>query len=160
MTVELRLERNPSDEDNTIGRLYLEPDHTLLCFILEDKIRQPGDWIPGNVKEALPWKIPGVTAIPSGRFEIIITRSKRLSDRAGHDVYTPMLCKVHGFDGIRIHKGNKPEDTEGCLLPGMRVGEGDDTVLASEAAYDMLFAKIKEARDRGDRVWITIINPS
>lgn len=162
MDLELRLEREIPDGDNdTIGRLYLEPDHTLLCMTLEDQVRQPADWVfSGNVKDPLPWKVYGSTAIPSGRFEIIITRSKRMSDRAGHDVLTPMLCKVPGFDGIRIHKGNKPEDTEGCILPGMYTDDAKDRVLASGVAYDMLYAKIKEARDRKDRVWITIVNPS
>lgn len=158
MDLELRLERDPSDDKATIGRLYLEPDHTMLCYILEDPVRQPDDWVPGNVKDPLPWKIPHVTAIPSGKFEIILTRSKRLSDRDGHDVVTPMLCKVYGYDGVRIHKGNKPEDTDGCLLPGMKAA--DDMVLASGTAYDVLYAKIKETRDAGNRVWITIVNPS
>jgi hypothetical protein len=157
MTLELRLEREPSDEKETIGFLYEQPDHSLLCFMLEDPVRQPDDWTPG---EPLDWKIAHVTAIPSGRYEIIITRSKRMSDAAGHDVFTPMLCKVPGFDGIRIHKGNKPEDTDGCLLPGMKVSDNHDQVLASGAAYDVLYAKIKAARDSAERVWITIVNPT
>jgi len=162
MDLELRLEREIPDGDNdTIGLLYQEPAHELLCYMLEDPVRQPADWVfSGNVKDPLPWKIPGSTAIPGGRFEIIITRSKRLSDRAGHDVLTPMLCKVPGFDGIRIHKGNKPEDTEGCLLPGMKVDADRDMVLSSGVAYDILFDKIRAAREAGDRVWITIVNPS
>lgn len=160
MDLELRLERKPSDEKDTIGTLYKQPEHSLICMMLEDPVRQPADWVfSGNVKDQLPWKIPHVTAIPSGRFEIIRTRSKRLSDRAGHDVVTPMLCKVPGFDGIRIHKGNKPEDTDGCLLPGMKTDDNEDMVLSSGVAYDILDGMIQTARERGDRVWITIVNP-
>jgi hypothetical protein len=61
------------------------------------------------------WKVQNKTAIPHGRYRVIITRSERFSRKAGHDVYLPELLSVPGFDKIRIHGGNGPEDTDGCI---------------------------------------------
>ena len=72
----------------------------------------------------------------------------------GHDVYLPILLKVPGFEGIRIHTGNKPEDTEGCQLPGRK--HGVDSVSESTLAFTQLNEKINNALKAGKQVWITI----
>lgn len=71
----------------------------------------------------------------------------------------PLLFDVPNFSGIRIHKGNRPEDTEGCIIVGDDPTEwNDDWVGSSAAAYDRLFALIEAAEKRGDEVWLTVFN--
>lgn len=76
------------------------------------------------------------TAIPAGRYEIRLTHSERF------DRTLPILCDVPGRKGIRIHPGNKPVDTLGCLLPGLDRAEEPGKVLHSIVAFDVLFAKL------------------
>lgn len=123
-----------------IGALAVDGDAE--CFALEDKDRE----IPNEPVQS--WKVPGCTAIPRGVYQVVITRSKRFA----YD--TPLLLGVPGFDGIRIHKGNTAQDTEGCILVG-RHKEGE-TISESRAAYDDLFKLIREAIDAGEKVEIEI----
>ena len=109
---------------STVGSLYV--DGEFCCFVLEDRYRPP--------PEA---KVKGATAIPCGRYEVRITHSPKF----GRDL--PLLIDVPGFEGVRIHPGNVPADTEGCLLPG-RVRHGE-SVQESRAAFVDLFAKLQGA---------------
>lgn len=134
MTTELLLKRIWLTEKTTIGELSI--DGAFECFILEDKFRPP--------PEA---KVYGKTAIPNGRYEIIINHSPRFG------VDLPLLLNVPGYEGVRLHPGNTADDTEGCLLPG-RVRKADQ-VLESRLAERVLFAKLKAALEKG-RVFITV----
>ena len=126
----LLLHRRWLTEKSTIGELSI--DGAFECFVLEDRYRLPSE----------P-KVYGETAIPNGRYEVRITNSPRFSAMAGHPVDLPLLIGVPGYEGVRIHPGNVPADTEGCLLPG-RV-RGVDRVEESRLAFDALFAKLKAA---------------
>lgn len=130
----LLLKRKWLTPNSTIGELSL--DGKFLCFILEDTVR--------------PEKIKGKTAIPAGRYQIIITPSNRFK----RDL--PLLLNVPNYEGIRIHVGNVPENTEGCLLPG--VERGKDQVIASRIAFDKLFSTIRVLLKKGE-LWIEIENP-
>lgn len=79
------------------------------CYTLEDAVRGDGD--PAAVAE---WKIKGKSAIPYGTYKVIISDSPKFKKR------TPELLGVPGFSKIRIHSGNTPADTDGCILVGMR----------------------------------------
>lgn len=136
----LRLIREPSKDGCTLGSLYI--DGHWQCWTLEDPIRE----IPGQPVSA--WKVKGDTAIPAGRYRVIRSRSPRFGK------VLPLLEHVPGFDGIRIHAGNRSADTEGCLLPGRARGTG--MVMESRLAFEALDAKIRAAT--GD-VWIEIENP-
>lgn len=139
----LRLIREPSRDGATLGSLYV--DDVWQCWTLEDAIRE----IPGvHPRE---WKVPGETAIPSGRYRIVITDSVRFRRPL------PLLVGVPGFAGIRVHTGNRKCDTEGCLLPGLTRGDGE--VLDSRGAFNALYDRLKAAIDADDQVWITIENP-
>ena len=134
--MKLVLARTWLTEVSTIGTLT--DGDARLCYVLEDKYRgdNPAD------------KVPGETAIPCGTYEIIITRS----DRFGVDM--PLLLFVPGFVGVRIHAGNAPKDTKGCLLVGL--DRGPDQVLRSREAYAMVFSRIQSARAKGELVHIDI----
>ena len=129
----LRLVRSPSNASCTIGKLYV--DGVLECFVLEDVVR--------------PTKIAGRTAIPAGKYKVVITMSPRFGK------LMPLLLNVPNYAGVRIHKGNTAEDTEGCLLPGL-TNPTPYTVGNSGKAYDALFAKLQKALLK-EEVWIEVI---
>lgn len=139
----LTLLREPSTPLATIGRLYLggEP----FCWTLEDPVRE----VPGEPVER--WKIPGKTAIPAGRYGVILTQSPRF----GREL--PLLTGVPGFTAVRIHAGNRPEDTEGCILPGF--DRGEIFVGRSREAEAAILYRLVGARTRGDPVTIDVRNP-
>ncbi len=134
--------REPSGPTSTIGRLYMggEP----FCWTLEDPVRErPG--VP-----VADWKIAGKTAIPAGRYQIVLTLSPRFKREL------PLLVDVPGFTGVRIHAGNRADDTEGCLLPGY--DRGPDWVGRSREAEGALIFRIAGARTRGEPVTIDVRN--
>ena len=130
--MQLKLIRNVFTDNSTIGELSV--DGVFECFTLEDVVR--------------PVKIKGETAIPAGTYEIEINMSPHFKK------LLPELLDVPNFEGVRIHSGNKPEDTEGCILVGQT--KGKDFVFSSVAAFGPLFQKIQDALD-GDKVFIEII---
>lgn len=124
--------RNHGTADYTAGRLY-----QLECFTLEDQERLE--------------KAPGKTAIPPGKYEVVVTFSNRFQK------LLPLLLNVPGFSGVRIHSGNTAADTEGCILVGGDDGNPRDGWLGrSREAFAPLFAKIQAAIASGEKVWITI----
>lgn len=131
---ELLVKRHTYTDKSTIGDL-MDADHiTHLCVTLEDTVRKK--------------KTPGLTAIPSGRFEI-----KMLEFRHSGKFY-PHLIDVPFFEGIFIHAGNFAEDSSGCILVGMR--EGVDRIYDSQRALNtVIIPRVQELLKRG-RLWISI----
>lgn len=139
--MQMNLERLQLDPDVTIGALSVDGDFE--CWILEDTVRE----VPG--KPVSSWKVYAKTAIPYGTYEIDVTYSNRFQKPL------PILLNVAGFSGIRIHPGNYPADTEGCLLPGLdRMAK---SVGRSRKAFDALFTKIKDAKAKGEKITIRIV---
>ena len=97
-------------------------------------------------------KVFGKTAIPKGRYQVVITYSNRFKRML------PILIGVPGFAGIRIHPGNRHNNTEGCLLPGRAYGieNGDYIVMQSRTASDSLQNLIAAALKRGEQVYCEI----
>lgn len=93
-------------------------------------------------------KIIGKTAIPTGRYRILITRSRRFGR------WLPLLLNVKGFEGIRIHAGNKPEDTKGCILLGFNRRKG--YVLDSTRCVLTLVKMMTEAIAKGEKVFVEV----
>lgn len=94
-------------------------------------------------------KIPGHTAIPEGTYPVVLTYSPRFKR------WLPLLLSVPNFEGIRIHAGNYPDDTQGCILVGENKLEG--MVVDSRIWLGRLIKRITEAQEQGEAVWITII---
>lgn len=116
-------------DKSTVGKMYLNGKY--MGFTLEDKVRREGE----------P-KIFGETAIPSGVYKMIINRSNRFSAIAGHDVFLPLLLDVEGFSGVRIHAGNFPADTLGCVLLSQNHNKVDE-IENSRIAFDAFMAELK-----------------
>jgi hypothetical protein len=134
MGMEIDLRRVELSAICTIGELYV--DGEFVCYTLEDAVRDQ--------------KIPGETAIPAGRYQVILTWSPRFRR------ILPLLVDVPGFEGVRIHPGNTAADTEGCILVGKVRGAA--AVFQSIAAFDALFLKLEAATIVGREIWITIRN--
>ena len=126
--MEIDLIRKTKTDKTTIGDLSV--NGKFFCFVLEDKDR--GLKQSMTLAQIKKLKVYGETAIPEGRYEIVITMSDRFKRRL------PLLMNVPGYEGIRIHTGNKAVDTHGCLLPG-RV-KSVDAVAESTIAFNSLFA--------------------
>lgn len=142
--MELKLIRNSRTEKSTIGQLYI--NGVKECLILEDKDRGLKKSMP--IAEIKKLKVDAKTAIPAGRYEVAITYSNRFKK------YLPLLIGVPGYEGVRIHPGNKAEDTEGCLLPG--TSQSLDFVSNSRVAFDALFHKMK-AVEKKEKIFIEIV---
>ena len=98
------------------------------------------------------YKIKGKSAIPEGRYAVVISYSPKFKQ------WLPILLGGPEFNrkwqGIRIHAGNTAKDTEGCILVGQNREVGK--VLDSRKWLYELKQKIVEAKDRGEAVWLTI----
>jgi hypothetical protein len=135
------LKRTDFTQKSSIGTLSL--DGKFICYTLEDRTRAQGE----------P-KVYGETAMPYGTYRLIVDRSNRFSKLAGRDVYLPLFLDTPGFAGCRIHKGNKPEDVEGCVVVG--TSKAKDWVSGSKDAFDPLFAQLKNFIAQGYEIWVTI----
>lgn len=116
----------------TIGELLVDGVHE--CWTLEDVVRPAGE------------KVYGETAIPYGKYHVVVTDSVRFQRPL------PLVCGVPDFTGIRIHPGNTAADTHGCLLVG--VHRQSNAITESRIAFDALFPKIRDAIARGEEVTI------
>jgi hypothetical protein len=139
--MDIALERKEFFDDRTIGAVYDETGK-FRWFSLEDKDRKLEE---GGIK------IPKETAIPRGRYRVTLVWSPK------RNALVPLLLGVPQFTGIEIHIGNKPEDTEGCILLGLKYNAPDhqiyESTLACSEFYPWLFKKLVES---GDDLWITV----
>ncbi|MBG7619359.1 hypothetical protein I5R65_07775 [Herbaspirillum sp. AP02] len=119
--MKLLLQREPSTKKSTAGKLFI--DGVFECYTLEDSVRARGV------------KVYGQTAIPAGTYQVLLTQSPRFKR------VLPLLLNVPGFEGIRIHPGNKAEDTDGCILVGD--APAPDWLGQSKVAFDRLFTKLR-----------------
>ena len=82
--MEMKLVRGKATAASVEGKLYI--DGVFECFTVEDKPRDT--------------KVYGLTGIPKGIYQVIVSMSNRFNKRL------PEVLNVPGFKGIRIHAGN------------------------------------------------------
>ncbi len=130
----------------TIGRLYFAD---CKCDTLEDPVRElldlNGD---GDFNDEGEGKVYGQTAIPAGKYQVKMEMSENFNR------LMPYLQDVPGFKYVMIHPGNSAEDTKGCILVGENTIRGK--LVNSRAWSDVINAKVTEAENRGEEVWIEI----
>lgn len=119
----LLLKRIALKEKYTIGKLYIDGEY--FADTLEDPVREE--------------KIYGQTAIPKGTYKVTITLSPRFRR------WLPLLHDVPNFEGVRIHRGNTPEDTHGCILVGQNKIKGQ--VVNSAYTEIELMKRLKGEKD-------------
>ena len=134
--MELKLLRKYKKPTYTIGTLSV--DGAYFCDTLEDRVRDL----------VIERKVKGSTAIPAGRYRVILNWSPRFKKPL------PLLLDVPHFEGIRIHAGNTAKDTEGCILVGRNTQPG--TVTESKATMADLMQVLTSANNRKEDMWITV----
>jgi hypothetical protein len=123
-----------SETDRSIlGRVQI--DRQQFCFSLE-----PSRLTPVHA---------GHPCIPAGLlYRVVLTMSPHFG------YVTPELMGVPGRTAIRIHKGNKPEDSLGCTLVGTSHGPAADWISDSHAAFDQLMERCRTAESRTEGIFI------
>lgn len=144
--MKLTLKRHTFLEDRTISDLYV--NDVFYCNVLEDKDRGLMSSMP--LSEIESKKVYGQTAIPYGRYTVIISYSNRFK------TYLPLLSNVPGYLGIRIHSGNTPEHTHGCLLPGIW-DKKTNTVKRSIKTFNSLFSLLKKV-EKKEKIEIELVS--
>lgn len=130
----LELYRKSGTIDFTAGSLLI--NGRFFCYTLEDQERSSKLW--------------GKTAIPRGKYQVVMTYSNRFRKML------PLLMNVPGYEGIRIHAGNSAADTEGCIL----VGDDNDVLFDawlanSKKAMDRLMSLLTAAAKQ-EKIWIEV----
>lgn len=153
--MELLVDRKWKKQDYTVGQLFV--DEEFFSNTMEDTDRGLDDgmelWMIKNKK------IPTRTAIPTGRYEVKLNIvSPKFSQKPFYMNFckgkVPRLMNVKGFEGILIHCGKTQLNSAGCILVGNNTIKGQLT--NSEETFKRLYAKMKEAQDRGEKIFITI----
>ena len=134
----LRLFRDVCEEHYTLGVLSL--DGQRIGWTCEDTDMHLED----DLEHVADNKIYGKTAIPRGRYRVVMSYSPRFKRRL------PELLDVPGFSNIRIHGGNDADDTLGCVLLGFtRTADG---CANCAGAMSLLIGLI----DQHDDTWLEI----
>lgn len=143
--MKLRVERFSPEEDDTIGKLFINEEFQ--CFTLEDEIRAE--------------KVKGETCIPSGKYkikfrEVLSGLTQSYRKRFPWFTWHLEVQNVPGFKYIYIHAGNTEDHSDGCLLLGKRIGslEGKRAVLDSAVAFREVYEIISAVLEAGEDVEI------
>lgn len=118
--MEIMLRRTAKKDAYTIGKLYIDGEY--FCDTLEDTDRDlKQSMAPSEIAKI---KVKSSTAIPVGIYKVTTSvLSPRLSKEKFYVTNckggrVPRLLNVPGFEGVLIHAGNVPADTDGCILLG------------------------------------------
>lgn len=140
----LKLYRTESGPIAVTGKLFV--DNVAFCDTLEPAI-------------APRYGAPG--CIAPGFYPVRLTMSPRFGE------ILPLIDRVIGRSGIRIHPGNTAADTVGCILVGTREGgeaegqiggEENPRLLSSKNAFMHLRARMMRAIKNKEDIWIEIVN--
>ena len=142
MTTTFKLQREKNGETCCLGTLTLPSGRHLRT--LEPTYRGQ---LRGNED-----KIRGRTAIPCGTYRMEEYLSPRFHQ------YVPLLKDVPRFEGVEIHVGNYPHNTEGCILVGMtrtitldeESNLRDGSIQRSKDAFAILMQEFNEALEQGE----------
>ena len=119
------IDRKWFTDKSTVGELFLQGER--FCYTIEDTCRQK--------------KLYGKTAIPSGRYEVIMDWSER------HQKVMPHILNVPGFTGIRFDVANTANDVLGCIGVGFR--RDVDIIYDSKKAHEALCKEILSRLENG-----------
>lgn len=141
----LKLYRTEIGPTAVTGKLYV--DNVAFCDTLEPA--------PANSNVALRYGAPG--CIAPGFYPVRLTMSPRFGE------VLPLIDRVIGRSGIRIHPGNTARDTTGCVLVGTLEAERlkggkAERLLSSKNAFMHLRARMQRAVKNKEEIWIEIVD--
>jgi hypothetical protein len=143
MTHEWLMDRKWRLATRTIGRLFDATSglEEFVAYTGEDQVRPVGEA-----------KVPHETAIPAGRYRVVLDFSNRFQK------IMPHILDVPGFEGIRIHgsRGALPVEvsTEGCVCVGME--HDSENVYTCPPAQAKVVALLEQAEKAREEVWVTV----
>lgn len=153
--MKIQLKRTYNNDRYCIGHLYI--DGKFVCDTLEDTDRGLDCKMkPSELKRI---KVKGKTAIPTGIYKVTVkvvspkyAKKQFFKNFCGGKM--PRLINVPAYDGILIHPGNKPEDTDGCLLVGSNKVKGG--LINSTDAFVKIYDRLIQADKGNEEIWIEI----
>ena len=153
--MEILVYRKWKQPEYTVGRLSV--DGVTICNTMEDVDRGLDDGMPDWKIRNM--KIPNVTAIPTGRYEVEMNVvSPRFSKYPFYmevcQGKLPRLKNVKGFEGILLHCGVDHSNSSGCILLGLNKQKGKLT--DSKETFKKVYTLMKQAHSRGETIYITI----
>lgn len=153
--MDLLLKRVALKDTYTIGKLYVNGIY--FCDTIEDRVRDLNK--DGDLNDVGEGKIPSLTAIPYGKYEITLkVQSPKYSLKSSYSWckgFLPRLINVPHFEGILIHAGNTANDSAGCIIVGENKIKGQ--VINSMDTLKRLYCSVlKEASDRNEKICIKI----
>lgn len=135
--IECLLLRESFTSSYTLGQFYVNGEHfAYTCEDCDRTLEHGGE------------KIPGVTAIPRGRYRLTVSYSNRFKK------IMPLIVGVPQFSGVRIHGGNTHENTEGCPLIGKE--RTDDGVRDCRDVNEALIRLIVAEERIGNMFCLTV----
>jgi hypothetical protein len=143
--MEILIQREATRDEFTPGEMFINGEH--FCWTLEDAIRE----IPG--RPPVEWKIYGKTAIPVGKYKVVINWSGRFKRQMTH------ILNVRGFEGIRIHNGMTERNTEGCPLVNYERAKDKRLKDFNRSAMVDLEALVLKALTNKEQVILEIKDP-
>lgn len=137
----------------TFGKLLI--DNEMICYTLEDKVREKGA------------KIWGETAIPYGTYKIVFRTVGKLyelyKDKFSYINNKRGMLNIIGIEGfggdVMFHCGNTIYDTAGCPLLGMSIEPNTGTITRgkSQPAYEIAYQRIADAVEKDGYVTLNVI---
>jgi len=91
------------------------------------------------------------TLIATGMYPVRLTMSPHFG------MTLPLIDRVIGRTGIRIHPGNTPADSSGCILVG-EVADAGTRLIRSKPTFLTLMGLLLDAQHNHEEIWIEIVD--
>jgi hypothetical protein len=98
---------------------YMKHNNQFLCYTLENASK----------------------CIPAGKYKLAMTYSSKFKK------LMPEILNVPNRTGIRIHSGNIPEDSDGCILVGEREFGVDDFIKNSKITLAKILPILEDEKE-------------
>lgn len=130
------------------GKLFVEDK--FFAYTIEDADRGLTQKMP--LKDLQKIKKYGITAIPTGTYELAFTYSNRFKRSM------LQVLNVPGFEGIRIHVANTSKDVEGCI--GVAYEDSSDGFAGNSAAAIKALEALLRPIAQKEKIFLTITEKS
>lgn len=139
----ITVERKIFHNDCTLGNLYI--DDKWYCHTLEDVVRNK---IVDKITNFI--KIFGKTAIPYGKYEIIVNYSNKFKR------LLPLLLNVPFFTGIRLHYGRSSLNSLGCILVSKKSDNSKKQLLFDNKEAQNFITNLIAEKQKTEKIFIII----